>query len=455
MIEKARAKVPNVSASAAPAALYPDHVRARQAKADQALAAAGFEAMVLQSGQPFTYYADDMDAPFHSTPHFAHWVPMEGPKHLLVVRLGKRPKLVRVHPEDYWYEQAPLGTPYWASAFDLVELRTLEDAWKQAAPGKSAAYVGDSPAEAEAHGIAKAAVNPPKLLSRLDWDRSHKTPYEIACLEEAERMGARGHVAARAAFLAGASELEIHQTFVSAVGCVDDELPYTTIVALDEKGATLHYQRKRTNRNGKVLLLDAGAKYQGYGSDITRTWTAQSCDPEFAEIVRGLDALQQDLCAMVRPGLPYGDVHHAAHEKVADLLHRIGVLKVGGREAVELGISRPFFPHGVGHFLGIQVHDVSGRQKSPEGGTVPPPELHPYLRTTRTIEETQVFTIEPGIYFIEMLLREHRKGPTAKHFDWKRIDRLAPCGGARIEDNLVVTKDGSRNLTRPLLPIEP
>jgi len=449
MIERSRAKESKGSPSVAPASLYSEHVRTRQAKAEAALAASGFESLILQSGAPFTYYADDMDAPFRSTPHFAHWVPMEGPKHLLVVVPGKKPKLLRVHPEDYWYEQAPLGNPFWAREFDLVEVRSVEDAWKEAAPEKGAAYVGDSPVEAEAHGIPKSDLNPPQLLPHLDWDRSHKTPYEIACLEEAERMGARGHVAARAAFLAGASELEIHQTFVAAVGCVDDDLPYTSIVALDEKGATLHYQRKRTNRNGKVLLLDAGAKFQGYGSDITRTWTSEACDPTFRELVEGLDALQQELCALVRPGIPYGDIHHAAHVKVADLLHGLGILKVRGKEAVELGLSRPFFPHGVGHFLGIQVHDVSGRQKAPDGGAVPPPALHPYLRTTRTIEEDQVFTIEPGIYFIEMLLREHRKGKTAEQIDWRLVDRLAPCGGARIEDNVVVTKTGCRNLTRP------
>ena len=455
MIERTRAHEPRGAATVAPAALYPDHVRTRQAKAEAALAAAGFDALVVQSGTPFTYYADDMDAPFRSTPHFAHWVPMEGPKHLLLVRPGMKPKLVRVSPDDYWYEQAPLGSPYWAREFELAEVKSEADAWKAVAPSARTAYVGDSPAEAEKHGVARERINPQALILRLDWDRSLKTPYEVACLEEAERMGARGHVAARAAFLSGASELEIHQVFVGAVGCTDEELPYASIVALDEKGATLHYQRKRAIRNGKVLLLDAGAKYLGYGSDITRTWTAESCPGEFRDLVRGLDALQQDLCAMVKPGLPYGAIHHAAHVKIGDLLRRAGVLKKGGEEAVKLGLTAPFFPHGVGHFLGIQVHDVAGRQKASDGGTVPPPEGHPYLRTTRTIEVDQVFTIEPGFYFIEMLLRPHRSGPKKELFDWGLIDRLAKCGGARIEDNVVVTADGHRNLTRPYLPDRP
>jgi Xaa-Pro dipeptidase len=455
MIEKTKAKAGASASHSAPAGVYAEHVRTRQTKAEAALAGAGFDAMVVQSGTPFTYYADDMDAPFRSTPHFAHWVPMEGPKHLLLVRPGKRPKLVRVSPDDYWYEQAALGSPFWGREFDLAEVKSEAEAWKAVAGSARTAYVGDSPADAEKHGIARERVNPTALLSRLDWDRSFKTAYEVACLEEAERMGARGHLAARAAFHAGASELEIHQTFVGAVGCTDDELPYASIVALDEKGATLHYQRKRATRNGKVLLLDAGAKYLGYGSDITRTWTAEGCDSEFRELVRGLDALQQELCAMVKPGVPYGTIHHAAHVKIGDLLGKAGVIGKSGEEAVKLGLTSPFFPHGVGHFLGIQVHDVAGRQKGSEGGTVPPPEGHPYLRTTRTIEVDQVFTIEPGFYFIEMLLGPQRTGPKKDLFDWKRIDRLSKCGGARIEDNVVVTANGHRNLTRPYLPDRP
>ena len=113
--------------------------------------------------------------------------------------------------------------------------------------------------------------------------------------------------------------------------------------------------------------------------------------------------------------------------------------------------DRTLLPHGLGHFLGLQVHDVAGHQAAPEGGTKEPPARHPFLRTTRTIEEGQVFTIEPGLYFIPMLLREHRAGDTAACFDWDLVDRLTPCGGIRIEDNVLVTADGHRNLTRPLI----
>jgi Xaa-Pro dipeptidase len=437
------------------ASLFRDHLAARQRTVEEALARTGFPALVISSGAPYTYFADDNDAPFHTVPHFAHWCPMEGPHHALVVRPGKKPLLVRHAPEDFWYEQVPLseiwgGTPFWADAFELVEAGSQDAVWAAIGKIPGAAYIGNETDRAEAAGLA---LNPGKLTHHLDWLRSTKTPYEVACLEEATRLGALGHKAAKEAFLAGATELEIHQAFVRAVGAVDEDLPYTTIVALNEKGAILHYHGKRPGvRKGAVLLLDAGAKHLGYGSDITRTHAAPHCDERFAALIQGLEKVQQGLCAAVKPGLHYGDFHLGAHTRIAGLLKEHGILKASAEEAVEKGWSRPFFPHGLGHHLGLQVHDVAGRQVGPDGEFMAPPAEHPFLRTTRVIEEGQVFTVEPGLYFIPMLLKPLRSDGAAAAFDWKLIDELTPFGGIRIEDNLVVTATGSRNLTREKLP---
>ena len=120
-------------------------------------------------------------------------------------------------------------------------------------------------------------------------------------------------------------------------------------------------------------------------------------------------------------------------------------------EAVAKGYTQTFFPHGLGHHLGLQVHDVGGHLKDASGNEAPPPSQYPYLRNTRTIEERHVFTVEPGLYFIEMLLRPFREENHGA-FAWKLIDELSPLGGIRIEDNIVVTQDGHRNLTRTYLP---
>lgn len=435
--------------------LFKDHLATRQRTTEEALARTGHSALVISSGAPHTYFADDQDAPFHAVPHFAHWCPLAGPHHVIVAAPGRKPKLIRYAPEDFWYEQAPLkelwdGTPFWADGFDLVEAGSLDAVWQAVGSIPGAAYIGSETDRAETAGLA---VNPSKLTHHLDWLRSTKTPYEIACLEEATRLGALGHKAAKEAFLSGASELEIHQVFVRAVGAVDSDLPYGTIVALNEKGAILHYEGKRPHvRKGAVLLLDAGAKHFGYGSDITRTHAAPHCDERFAALIQGMEKLQQSLCAAVKPGLHYGDFHQSAHERVSGLLKESGILKGSPEEAVAKGWSRPFFPHGLGHHLGIQVHDVAGKQVGPDGEFMAPPAEHPFLRTTRVIEEGQVFTVEPGLYFIPMLLKPLRENGAASAFDWKLIDELTPFGGIRIEDNLVVTQDGSRNLTREKLP---
>jgi Xaa-Pro dipeptidase len=358
---------------------------------------------------------------------------------------GRRPRVVRFAPEDYWYEQGGVTEAFWPPAFDLEEAGNLDAVWERLGQPKRAAYIGNETDRATAAGLA---ANPKPLTSRLDWVRSYKDDYEIQALEEATILGARGHRAAREAFEGGASELEIHQAFVEAVGTTESQLPYTNIVALDDKGATLHYESKRTVRDGQVLLLDAGAQVHRYASDITRTTAAESCDPRLAALIRSMDAMEQDLADASVPGRPYLEIHVEAHRGIAQILSEHGLVKVSADEAFDKGLTHPFFPHGIGHHLGIQVHDVAGKQSDPEGTPAPPPKEYPFLRNTRTIEPGHAFTIEPGLYFIPMLLRSFRSGPDASAFDWETIDALTPLGGVRVEDNVVVTESGPRNLTR-------
>ncbi len=434
--------------------LFAGHLQERLAWAERSLAETGFDAVVISSGEPYTHFADDQDAPFRATPHFRHHCPLPGPHHALLLAPGRRPRLLRYAPEDFWYEQLPLeriygGEPFWLEGFDLVECPTLDAVWEGIGKPARTAYLGNETGRAAAAGLDP---NPASLTAYLDWGRSYKSAYEVRCTEDATVLGAKGHRAGRAAFLAGASELEIHYAFVQAVGCLDHDLAFASIVALNEKGSTLHYEGKRSLKNGRLLLLDCGANVLGYASDITRTTPAPECDPRFRALVAGMEKLQQELCAEVRPGLPFGDLHHSSHLKIGALLQESGILKAGPDEAIALGLTRPFYPHGLGHHLGIQVHDVAGKLASPKGDLQPPPAQHPYLRTTRTIEARHLFTIEPGLYFIPMLLRPFRENGHAGRFDWKLIDELTPVGGIRIEDNILVTPDGGRNLTREHLP---
>ncbi|MDR3671221.1 MAG: Xaa-Pro dipeptidase, partial [Holophaga sp.] len=425
--------------------LFLEHLKVRLEYAERALAANGFDCLVISSGRAHSYFADDQDAPFNTVPHFRHYCPITGPHHVLKLQPGRKPVLVRFAPEDFWYEQLPLGTPFWLEGFDLVEAPSLEAVWAAVGRPERAAYIGNEPEPARAAGME---TNPAGLTAFLDWGRSYKTPYEIQCLEQATVRGAKAHLAARQAFLAGASELEIHYAFVAAAECLEFELAFPSIVAMNEKGATLHYENKRNVRNGKTLLLDCGARTLGYASDITRVTTAPGCDPRFQALVAGMEKNQKELAAAVAPRVPFGDLHHLSHVKLAALLKEHGILNADPEQAVELGLTRPFYPHGLGHPLGIQVHDVAGKLAGPDGSFAPPPARHPSLRTTRVLEPGQVVTIEPGCYFIPMLLQPFRESSQSHRFNWKLIDQLSPMGGIRIEDNLLVTATGGRNLTR-------
>lgn len=429
--------------------LFREHIAKMTANASKTLSETGFDALVLGAGSQMIYYADDMEPPFRSNPHFASFCPLKGPHHAIVVKPGTKPRLIRWAPKDYWYERAPFASDFWTGEFDIDEADSAGGVFKKIGALGRAGFVGEDEAGAQAGGLA---ANPEALVKRLDWDRAIKTDYEVECLSRATIAGVRGHNAAREAFLSGKSELAIHHAFVQGAGCTDDALPYPTIVCLDEKGAILHYHAKRATGSGKVLLLDAGASDHGYGCDITRTSVSPSCDPNFKALADAVNALQLELCAMAKPGESYVRIHLAAHRLIGQTLIDHGVLKCSLDDAILKRHTSAFFPHGVGHHLGIQVHDIGGHQKAREGGVLPPPEAHPYLRNTRIMEVGHVFTIEPGIYFVQMLLEPHRSGPSSADFNWPLIDQLAPFGGIRVEDNVVVTANGHRNLTREHLP---
>ena len=410
-----------------------------------------FPAVLLHSGGSGHYFGDDREVPFQAYGHFAQWLPVNRPNQFLLIRPGEKPVYFQVVPADYWYEQDFAIDDQWREALEVRPLSAVAELPK---PEPGTAWLGPDPTVAEELGIAPAHCNPPALLNPLDFARAIKTPYETAQLRAASGLAMRAHQAARLCFLAGGSEFDIHLAFLEACRQIEEELPYTPIIALDEKSAILHYQHKRRQLAGppRVLLIDAGCRVNGYGSDITRTWTSPAADALFVDLLAGMDELQRGLVAQVGPGMDYVDLHLAALDRLAELLLALGICRGGGEPLREAGIPQCFMPHGVGHLLGVQVHDVGGRQLDARGGERPPPEHSPALRNTRIMAEDMVFTIEPGCYFIPMLLEPLRESAKARLIDWNAVDALYSHGGVRIEDNVRVSASGTENLTREATP---
>jgi Xaa-Pro dipeptidase len=426
-------------------ALFPAHLAELEAVTGRALSAAGAGALVVGAGFAKLRFLDDQPDPFVVNPHFKAWAPvLDAPGSFVAYSPGHKPTLLFHQPEDYWHKPPALPTGAWLESFDVRVLRSPAEARGQLPAG--AVYVGEPFAGSEEWGFA--ALNPPALVNRLHFARATKTAYELACMRRAAATGARAHEAAAAAFLAGATEYEIHLAYLEATGHTEAELPYPNIIALNEGAAILHYtDLKRSNPPvRRSLLIDAGAQFRGYACDITRTHAAATSP--FADLVAGVEALQLELCAMVKPGVAYPDIHLAAHRLVAQLLAEQGIVTCTADAAVENDVTSVFFPHGVGHLLGLQVHDVGGHQAAEEGGTIAPPPGHPYLRLTRRLDAGTVVTIEPGVYFIDLLLDRARQDGRGRSIDWDTVADLAPYGGVRIEDDVVATTAGPENLTR-------
>jgi Xaa-Pro dipeptidase len=429
------------------ARLYPDHLVVLRQRADAALARGGFDHLVVAAGFPPYEFLDDRPFPYAVNPHFKHWLPVtKAPGSWLLYTPGRKPKLIYLQPHDYWHvvPDAPAG--YWVEHFDVVTIRE---------PRQARAHLPAAAARCAIIGESNVAMddftpnNPAAVLNYLHYQRAYKSDYELAMMRVASKLGARAHRAAEASFRDGASEYGIHMAYLTAVHETESELPYSNIIALNQHGAVLHYTdlNRAPPAHAHSFLIDAGASFHGYASDITRTYAADGA-AEFQALVDAVDDAQRGFVGKVRAGQSYPELHVHAHHVLAGILREHGFIRMSADGAVESGVSSVFFPHGLGHLIGLQVHDVAGFQRDESGGTIDKPHGHPYLRLTRTIAPRMVMTIEPGIYFIDMLLAGLKSGAHASDVDWDKVDRFRQYGGIRIEDDVACTDGAPENLTR-------
>ena len=261
------------------------------------------------------------------------------------------------------------------------------------------------------------------------------------------------HQAAREAFLAGKSEFETHLAYLAAVQQDQQEMPYRNIIGFGAHSAILHYQlldyAAQNMSQAESFLIDAGAHCNGYAADITR---CHSRDSElYSALIDAMTKAQQSLCTKAQPGVVFTDLHQQMHRLVLDILQQFDLVS-GSRDELEASqISRAFFPHGLGHLLGLQVHDIGGWQTDELGTELAPPKEHPFLRFTRPLLENMVITVEPGLYVIDSLLQQWRDKGAGHLLCNTTIDQLRPLGGVRIEDNLVVAdKPVNLSLAKPV-----
>ncbi len=430
--------------------LYPGHLAELQVRTKNVLNRENLQALVIHSGQELKIFLDDMGYPFKVNPHFKHWLPLvDVANSWLIVNGEDKPKLIYYQPVDFWHKVQPLADSYWRECFDIQLLTKASDVDKLLPYDKKGfAYIGEHIEVAKALGFEN--INPEPLLNYLHFHRAYKTEYEQECMRCSNRRAVAGHKAARDAFFDGASEYDIQQVYLKATQHTETETPYGNIVALNQNAAILHYTalEREVPQAHRSFLIDAGANFNGYASDITRTYSFKR--DKFAELIARMDKLMLTAVDKLKPGKSYVDLHIETYQDIANVLQEFGFINVAPSVAIEAGIVSTFFPHGLGHHLGLQTHDVGGFMADERGTHIDVPEPHGFLRTSREIETNQVFTIEPGLYFIDSLLAELKQSANGDMINWQQVDEMRPFGGIRIEDNIIVHQSHNENMTRDL-----
>ena len=426
------------------ASAYASHFETTLSHIRGALSESGIDALVIHSGTGLKKSSfDDQYWPIKATPALTHFLPLQEEDGALLIDKDKV-TYFRGMEKSFWEGPSPLEADYFWNHIELVECSPEEI--KKHLPSKNLAAIVDENPPPIPWLTKDIKINPPAFIEKLHDIRAIKTPYELACLGEANRRASFGHEAIKDLFLEGCnSELSLLCRYLEATGQDAHQTPYQSIVALGKHAAILHHVQYKASsiEKNESLLVDAGATCLGYGSDITRTYTrgATAQSKEFSALISKLLELQNKVIETMKEGLAYEDLHETSHRLLAGVLIE-SELAFGSPDAlVDQGITRTFFPHGLGHSLGIQTHDVGCKKNKPRPH-------NPFLRTTVTLKAGHVMTIEPGCYFIAPLLQKLAASKEKALVNWPKIDALRPMGGIRIEDNIALTHDNLVNLTR-------
>lgn len=277
-----------------------------------------------------------------------------------------------------------------------------------------------------------------ELRDALTRARRPKDDVELERMRIAAAATAAGFAELQTLIEAGRTERELQVALQAAfMRNGGDFLAFDTIVGAGPHAAVLHFSpTQRELCDGEVLLVDAGAEHKGYAADVTRTYAVSGTFTAEQQLV--YDTVRAALDAAIataRPGTQWRDVHRAAGLELADGLVELGVLRGDRETLVDSGAVRIFFPHGVGHLVGLGVRDTGPASDEPSS---------PGLRLDIVLEPRHAWTVEPGIYFVPPLLAQERGH---EHVVWERADELAGFGGVRLEHDVLITDDGCEILT--------
>ncbi|KAF1954839.1 hypothetical protein CC80DRAFT_536633 [Byssothecium circinans] len=312
------------------------------------------------------------------------------------------------------------------------------------------------------------------LQPAMDLTRMIKDEHEIKLIRKANDISSDAHKQVLANITKFKNEAQVEGLFMDV--CISQQAKhqaYDPIAASGPNAGTLHYDANNEDfGNRQLMCLDAGCEFENYASDITRTFPLSGSWPssESQNIYKLVQRMQEACIERLAPGVRYLDLHILAHQIAIDGLLQLGILYRGTKEEIyKAGTSRAFFPHGLGHHVGLEVHDVGQKdlmslyEKNPKFEKAPslyPEDFHlpvydnemcraPTSPESPHLEEGMVVTVEPGIYFSAYALNHfYLHSPIhSKYINVQVVQKYLPVGGVRIEDDILITSKGYENLT--------
>ena len=291
--------------------------------------------------------------------------------------------------------------------------------------------------------------------------RATKEPQEIEAIERACEVGYAMHTTAQLLIRPGVTERFIGGQVDGIARSLAQGVSFATIFT--QHGEIMHGCPSDARLEaGRLALCDAGCELDDYCSDNTRTMPVTGkFDQRQLEIYSIVEACHDYVLDIAKPGVKYADVHFAVCRLMTERLKELGLMKGDTEEAVRAGAHAMFFPHGLGHMMGMDVHDMEGLGQIYVGfDEETRPNLEQFgtncLRMGRRLQEGFVVTDEPGIYFIPALIDDwHAKGHCKEFINYEKLETYKDFGGIRIEDDLLITKDGCRFLGTKRIPYHP
>lgn len=458
-----RKRIANPDLPAPPSGKYPAKAHCRRVAKWIAENGGPTSGIIYLQGQSLHIHEDD-DTPsrFRQRRHFFYLTGCEVPECFFAYDITADHSTLWIPPvedEEVMWSGMPLLPKEALERFDVDTVLTTDDLksgkslskmLKQ--PGTPVMVIKDR-ADLALFDSPEIKACSPKINTdytrrAIETCRVVKDSHEIAMLRHANIISSYAHERILASVKAAQNERELNAVFVMhchANGCRDQAYP--CICASGTGASTLHYVHNDEPLKGKLnLLLDAGAEYSLYCADITRTFPLNGTfTKESREIYTLVLKMQTECMDMIRAGVLWEDVHMKAHSVAAEGLRDLGILekKLSTAQILESKVTCRFFPHGLGHYLGMDTHDTGGNPNYED-----PNEFFRYLRIRGRLPANSVVTNEPGIYFRKYPFQaELDAGKWDGIVDQSVLARYWEVGGVRIEDDILVKEDGWDNMT--------